>query len=524
MQNLPQEVVDNISSFLFEVSADASLPAAEGDFTSCRVLSLATLSRKWQRTIESRTFRSLHIKSSDLDELASVLSSSSTTRLSLIKTLHVDILLPTYSRDACAEYETDNDRTMNNRIASDKISSLLQILSSAPWPSDSGIDLTIGIYSPADYIHRGEEIRRDSLIDIFDERFCYSYISLSDINYSVPCVRRLFPPQGTTRYLSPGSLVLLTSAFPRLEHFFWSHAEPGYFIGHRRDYQQEFANAVMHYQLPSTMKRMDLTIDAPEYPHTERLPDLVGTSSSVPTTHSSGSLCDALRVMLNANSSVKVIYYSGPIEPSLFWRGQNDMDAAMVDDTLSWTSVEEMSFEFRLASFSGQWYFKGGVRDKLYSESSDVPLSYNTTGLVPPGYGSAENTQAALALIKSMKPLEDSEGFLVEGYDFRRTPRDEAMLPLLEAFARRLATMPSLKRAEMEVRVDNWDWFITYHAPGPDRGYAEYVDGPVDAMRARVFMHTVDWRPSEEVMGLLRDVGRIRHGEDSIVMFLPFIY
>lgn len=517
MDKLPREVLNRILDFLSEAPV-ATQPTGRDSVS--RVAAFAIVSHQWQQAIEAHTFRTLHVKSSDFDQLATILTSASAARLSLIKKVHADILLPEYSKEAYAAFETDDDRAANDRAASEKISALLRILSDTQWPSDGRLALTIDLYSPTDHVPREDNIFAGS-IDLRSQRYRYSYISLSDLDYSLPCVGRLTAPQGTTRSLTPDSLVRLTAVFPKLQNFLWSHPEPEYFITHRRQSLQEFAEALSRYRLPPTIKGISIFIEAPEYPHTERLPDLVG--SSTPSADGiPGSLCNALRIMLNASSGIEEFSYKGPVEPSLFW---DDSDSnGVASDGLSWKSMEDIRIEFELGSFSGQWYFKGSPEDKFYHESSDVPLPYDTAGLAPPGFGSAEDTKASLALIQSMYPLQDEEGFAVDGLDFRRIPRDEAMLPLLSAFARRLATMPSLRRCEMEVRLPHCDWFVFYAGPGLESGYAEYMESPEDVSVGRFFLHFEDWRPSDEVVRLLRDVGRICHGEQSIVTYLPFLW
>lgn len=74
------------------------------------------------------------------------------------------------------------------------------------------------------------------------------------------------------------------------------------------------------------------------------------------------------------------------------------------------------------------------------------------------------------------------------------------MLPMLEALARRLTHMPSLKSAYLETRLlqDSDECFISYRAPGePPCGFEEYTEGAYDPslFRTRVFFRTQDWRP-----------------------------
>lgn len=530
MQKLPQEIVNTIVDCLYEIS-----DSLDQDDAGPRVASLATVSRPWQHAIESHTLRHLRVKSPDLDKFASFLSSASTPRLSLVQILEFDVILPAYSDDVCGDYETDHDRTINSQVASQCVSALLEIMSNSRWSTNNRLRLRINIYSPMDGSHRGRDkldkdryaVNMGNRKDIFQDRYRYSYISLSDTNYSVPCVTSLTPPQGTTRYLDPRSLVALTATFPRLESILWSYQEPGYFFTLRRQYLRDFSDALSGYRLPSTLKTLHIDIEAPDYPHSEKLPNLVEHDHSS-TAHGSKSFCDALRVMIGESQSLNTFRYSGPVDPALLWNDCDTDEGVMgtaAIGSLTWTVIEDFSIFFDPASFSGQWYFKGLPEDQFYNETLDSPLPYDADGLEPPGYDE-ENTEAAIALVESMGPLEDEDGFLVEESIFRRIPREEAFIPLLKAFARRLATMPHLKRALMESRLgqEGGDWFICYDAPGLKSGYEEFMEDPEgdDLSRARIFIHPADWRPGEEVERLLKDVGKACHGQDSILTFLPF--
>lgn len=74
----------------------------------------------------------------------------------------------------------------------------------------------------------------------------------------------------------------------------------------------------------------------------------------------------------------------------------------------------------------------------------------------------------AIALAKSMEVPNDEEGFVVEGCEFRYITRDEAVVPLLTAVARRLAHIPSLRPVYLETALprDKGVWFFSFQGPG----------------------------------------------------------
>lgn len=121
----------------------------------------------------------------------------------------------------------------------------------------------------------------------------------------------------------------------------------------------------------------------------------------------------------------------------------------------------------------------------------------------------------------------DVEGLAAEGAFFRFTPKSSAMLPLIKAVALRLAH-GAPKLASLELRCENDSelrmWFINFTAPGRESLWQSMDPEETDVRRARVYLHTGDWRPDTETMELLKHIGNIRYGEDSAVIFLPQSY
>lgn len=513
MERLPQEVVDNIAGHV---------PARhQGKWIRP---ALATLSRSWQHAIEPFTFKVLHITSDELEDFYPAFAVHQTRRC-FLQDLHLDIVLPRYSREDCAKYETAGDRAANNDVFSHHISALLQELSQ--WPAGGRLNLVIGMYSPMDGVHRvpdefdpGQyEVTLGRRQDLLSKRYAYSYIRCTGTIPIVPCVTSFYVHSGP-RFLDPGSLVALTASFPNLERINWRYEDPAYFLALRRQQMQEFASAVVSFEPPSACKNLYININTPWYPHTERLPNLISGHKSF-----CGAVCDML-----GESNIQRLDYEGHIDPTLFW----PRESPETDNTSSWRCMREMEVRFSLGSLTGQWFFKGLPDDRFYDQSSVVPLPHETVGLLPPGYyDSYEENERAIALTMSMQMLIDEGWFALEACEFRCLPRDEAILPLLTAVARRLAQTPSLRNVHLETMLprNKGLWFFSYHAPGEMSDWDEFLDcepevsGCDDTLsRARVFLHAGDWRPDEGVMAMLRCIGKDCHGEDSIIMFLPSLY
>ncbi|KAK7942947.1 uncharacterized protein PG986_012060 [Apiospora aurea] len=345
--------------------------------------------------------------------------------------------------------------------------------------------------------------------DLFSKRYSNSYIHLADtFTVVAPCVTSLYVHSGA-RSLDAASLVTLTAAFPNLERIDWPCQDPAYFLALRRQQMHGFASAVSIFQPPSACKTLYININSIP------ISNLAAPRSVAPCAPCwAGAISCA-----STTKDPSIQRYSGP---------QNPPGA---DDT-SWKSLRGMRVRFRLGSLAGQWFFKGRPEDRLYDQSSDVPLPQDTAGIFPPGYyDNDQGNDEAAALAKSIEIPKDQFGSVVEGCEFRCIPRDEVMLPLLKAVARRLTHTPSLRNVHLEA-VFLWKkdvWFFEYLAPGEESDYDVYVDcegtGCDDPLsRARVFLRTPDWRPDEGVVAMLRGIGKTCHGEEAIMTFLPFLY
>ncbi|KXX74052.1 hypothetical protein MMYC01_209829, partial [Madurella mycetomatis] len=211
------------------------------------------------------------------------------------------------------------------------------------------------------------------------------------------------------------------------------------------------------------------------------------------------------------------------VSPSLFWpyvEGEEPRGPL-------WPSLARLTVEFDSASPCGRWYFRAAPGDEHNVPASDEPLPADTAGHMPPGYGSYEDTQRALEYERSMRPVgREGDGTFDSLDDFRTTPDDEVMLPLLEAFARAVAQMPSLKTANLTTPLPDphIEWFVSYGAPGTRCGYEEYAEEDGVLSKPRFFFHVQDWRPSDQVLDLFRRVGRERSQQDAVIAFLPSLY
>ena len=92
MEQIPQEIYDRIATHLGDTGKRFSQPVSHAESTFNRPV-LATTSRKWQCAIERRSFRALELRSTELDEFETIMTS---TRRRYLRVLRYYIVLPAY--------------------------------------------------------------------------------------------------------------------------------------------------------------------------------------------------------------------------------------------------------------------------------------------------------------------------------------------------------------------------------------------------------------------------------------------
>lgn len=508
MERLPQEILAEIARHL---------PRRKpGDQQGEPALApLAALSSSWQYAIEPLTFRSLRITSDELDELCSAFAAD-TRRRRFLRQLHVDLILPRYTPKDYTQYETAADRAANNKAFGHHLSTLLRELSR--WPAGGKLELDIDMFSPTDKrpysrtppYYDGTPGGKQ---DLHTTRFRWSYIRfVHNPLVVVPCVAsfRLSPEP---RHMESGDQFALMAAFPNLEVIDLTPSYSHCFLPLRRQQIQNLCDAVTGFQPQPACKTLHVHFNPPYYPHKIRLPNRTI------------SFCGALGDMLG-RSSIQNLTYSGPIDPTLFWPGQTPE----TESPSCWNSLRQISIHFSLVSSTGQWFFKGCPGNHLHrhestpEQGSVVPF-YADMDILPPGYYELdEENERALAQVWAADADYPFAFQAYSGCDFRCIPRDEAILPLLAAIARRLVHAPSLRRVYLQSQHFSLDklWFFLYRAPGESSRYDHLVDregsgcdNPLS--RTRIFVYYPNWKPDDKTLALLRGVGKICHGQDAIV-------
>ncbi|KAI1803428.1 hypothetical protein F4811DRAFT_341981 [Daldinia bambusicola] len=532
MNKLPQELMDKIVSLIPKTLSKSDNPLRKLDKAELIRPGLATLSTSWQAAIEYRTFECLTVRNTELTEFVAIFSGI--RRRQILRKLRFVIVLPTYSDEDCGKYETNQEREVNNILVNEALSRLLHELST--WPACSRIRFELSVVSPMDWHYRGvDKLHSDKAaafegdrIDVFGDRYRYSNIRLINTDQpQVPCIQS-FTDFSSTRALDSTSWISLMAKFPAISTFRLVIPDPWPFVHVQKKARRELAVALEKTQISPETQELVIEVEFHHYPHWLRLPDLTDSSHT-------DLLCAALNNLI-AGSNLQSLHYQGPIHPSFFWStGPHERPS-------SWASITEMSIEFYPSSPSGQWYFKGSEDNPLHDIEINDLLGPDVPRL-PPGYGTKADTNTAVEFMRSVGLITGEMDIPDPEQQFREIPDDEVIVPLLEAFARRLAHMPSLQYAELSFYTSLYNrspslvprhhpfprhplyppeqWTIYYSAPGkPHRCEGSLRKRDVDLSRAHVSFELRGWMPDKHLVDLFRNVGKAANGEDAIITFL----
>ena len=234
---LSQEIISLVASYLQRWEHQGRANISERG--QALLPAYATISRSWQYAIERQTFREIAIKSNELVDFSRIVVSH---RREFLRRVELIVILPTYTDKACAKFETDEDKQLNNQVFTKAIKDLLALLRS--WhdeflaignegvtPSPQSLLLCIGdCYSPKDCWYRGWETYQEDLRewklgrrrDLFEHRFSSSLLWLESTEgiQDIPQISSFHRSPGN-RDIEPRSLAMIASKFPNLNSFRW---------------------------------------------------------------------------------------------------------------------------------------------------------------------------------------------------------------------------------------------------------------------------------------------------------------
>ncbi|KAI1469107.1 uncharacterized protein F4812DRAFT_470234 [Daldinia caldariorum] len=490
MDKWPQELYDRVIFFCLK-RIHASNPA---------FLALATVSRKFQNSVESHSFRRLLITATEskLNELERILTPR---RRNFLRQLSLKMTLPPYSSKYFTEFETDQDRRANNEVITAALKRVFYLISTlygqdadmepilvlnilgASSPSDKGVRLFLPKV-PADY-------RYQVRLDLNEQRYNFSLLDLtSDVSDFplLPCVREFTISDGRRNW-SPRVAMLLSTKMTKAESISW-HLDRredswGRYYSMDRTYRDELVKSITSADLPSSTKKFLCHIVPPWTENRQKLlSQFIAPGDQDPVS----------RALQHLTRSCLTVHIIAPIHHT-FYNSLADME----DDVGQWKNVKTLKATVYMQNPSGKWLFKLG-NGFIEDQDSLITLDH-----LPPGYG---NTN---------EELEEREKFYYQHMvqpgrrddPERVIPDDIELNSLFTAFARACCRLPVLREAPVEVGC------LAPGTPFP-RGKQMHSHNK-NSWRVYFYLH--QWRPSETTIEELKMIGRIRDGCDPVFLW-----
>lgn len=216
MERLSQEILDGIIQHLFEVPPKAN-PMPWDPQPVLNIHSYAGVSRSWQSPVERHTLANLRVLSSDLPKFQQIFSSP--RRRALLRKLHYEIDLPTYSANRIYCVERRREIQANQHAFCTGMAVLFREL--AAWtgtnPSRHGIELALLASSPMDLSRRPSDL--DVGLGAARWKHHDIYLTLDGVDLglpSLPWVNSLVIPNAS-RDLHPSAMARVIASLSGLE-------------------------------------------------------------------------------------------------------------------------------------------------------------------------------------------------------------------------------------------------------------------------------------------------------------------
>ncbi|KAI0187036.1 hypothetical protein EV127DRAFT_472140 [Xylaria flabelliformis] len=488
MNNLPQEIVDHVVSFI---------PLRY-------VAPFATVSRKFQWAVERRTFSNIYIKTTEenIDEFERIWSPRRRSHLRfLVITLIVSRFCPQDLPKSYGYSQVDMEATLA------PLRRLWNLLSSAWREMDlNGGNVEFALWNIPNPEHESK----------FLQHYPFPPLDLTTGAESFPALPfvRKFDIVGGSYYLHPRTPVVLVSSMPNLESVSWKIEEAprgwGRYYSIDKHWRDELIHTIKTSYLPDSVKDFYYELPRPfDLRITQALPKFIENGTPDPLS----------RAMRELTRHCEDITLKGSFGPSLF---DPPISAPEEEEQPCWQNTTRLRVRMAISCPDGSWLFKPQGRfrnDNLH----DGLL--NCTQL-PPGYGDTEQEQeAAFQYFKNHPEALDIPRYPPER-TFDVVPDDEKLNTFLIAFARCCARMPTLKIARFEIGDYWWyarlmcDWpIVVCVAPFCDSD--DYTWNKMYPSSSWVvYLRVGSWRPSGATFAAFENIGAERSGRPSIIEFL----
>ncbi|TQN65941.1 hypothetical protein CSHISOI_09548 [Colletotrichum shisoi] len=498
METLPQDIIDEIVFHLLPADSKPKTPYDARGRSSLPLAPVAAVSRRLQAAVERLTFRSIKITSDELTEFDELLTPP---RRHHLASLTVTVLLPPYDDAAARRAESPEERTANDEGYSRGIAALFDVLHSWEVEHSETIACRLALFinhpeSPSDnpwrFNHAPWSDAYPEEDGIFDGRYLHSYIQLLD-SHALPTlhrVKQLAMLRPDDRYghrnTCPKVPIVLASKMPNLESVKLSMDDdekrfPDIRVRHRK----EAAEAIGSLSLPA-LNKADLDFfgrrqkNERAQPHVLHDPGIPDPLSSV--------ICEFSQHLV----SLKV---SGVFDESLL------RPIGRLGST-PWPSLRFLDVKLLITTPAGGWYF---------TKRDDVPPQPPYTHWSRTNNGHEDLHLEAFSFLE-----EAAHALLNPVHVFRGRADDDALAPLVGAYADALAAMPRLASAalnfQLEDEVDGEPgWFcVAYFAPcrsasrHPPRMICPGCNRGVTRQLVTLLL---GWEPDEALAAKLRGIG-----------------
>jgi hypothetical protein len=535
MDDLPQELIDNISSFL---------PLED-------LKNTLTVSRKFQVAAEicSQAFARFEITEENSDKFLAIYGGHRRRYLRSIWFRPVlpalDTKSPKGAHEPCRDSANDlvqADRHFTSQIH--RLFSVLGSLESRMNNSDFGDGVRLTIFTPSRLVldsalycqHRAYVSWRIHLLapeTLPPIKFIDTLVIRNGRDYSL-LDDDLDQGRPSLRSLDLRILIDLANKLPRLRRFIckvggedwmsyvsWAaYTANQYryvFEGPMRDSRHSFANLAPQMQFKD-LKDLDLDFLSPMTvidwtDQRKSMPNLVA-----PASHDLFST--ALRIL---SYPLRRLSLRGVFDDTLFCSRNAS------EHTPDWPNLEILNVAFHPVSPTGAWYFRG-------LEPESVKSGFEVTSAHYPPYETSSADQANHDDYDTYIDWDDTACA-----QFRAIPNDELIEPLLTAFARATKDMPSLKAAVLwsplqflvgdvghvyeTIFRESEDsehcinrilgWGVIYTAPGFGMDSYQLLQGGPCTKR-QLWWKVANWRPTPVLREMFQGIGNSAHRSELI--------
>lgn len=209
------------------------------------LINCATVSKSWQLAVERCTFRTIHLKSTELDRFRDIFVFGH--RRAALAVLNYYIILPTYSVHQCAKFETKKDKRLNNEALMEGLRRVFSLLHSwqgqeltaqdntlPAFKETRSITFKLNAYSPIDvgwredvYIQeqRYQSTSLGGRPDLLEHRYEHSYLRALEVA-ELPELLRVTSFHAVElchdRRIEGSSLANIAEKLPNLEEIVWA--------------------------------------------------------------------------------------------------------------------------------------------------------------------------------------------------------------------------------------------------------------------------------------------------------------